>query len=249
METLSESSTGEPFYQANKEAHRFYLRKLDQECNKKLGGRFASFFDAPARSPRFTYLSPRDKSLQSPRFPGALHALYRQPEAQAVIANAWCKSLPSNERNLRRLLSERLPLPGRARGSPSFNSKGTLPAQFDHAGRLCSRPICQFASHSPRSLCASPDPPPDRLIEMREEQAQRLERLLRKVRPGKGPDAPLIRAAELRLKRLQEPLPVQEQLEPEVKLEEEGVVPPIAEDPELDEIPEAVQVPKGVAEE
>eukprot|EP00913_Durusdinium_trenchii_P016690 g15689.t1 len=58
-----------------------------------------------------------------------------------------------------------------------------------------------------------------------EEQAQRLERLLRKVRPGKGPDAPLIRAAELRLKRLQEPLPVQEQLEPEVKLEEEGVVP------------------------
>ncbi|CAK9021734.1 unnamed protein product [Durusdinium trenchii] len=227
METLSESSTGEPFYQANKEAHRFYLRKLDQECNKKLGGRFASFFDAPARSPRFTYLSPRDKSLQSPRFPGALHALYRQPEAQAVIANAWCKSLPSNERNLRRLLSERLPLPG----------------------RLCSRPICQFASHSPRSLCASPDPPPDRLIEMREEQAQRLERLLRKVRPGKGPDAPLIRAAELRLKRLQEPLPVQEQLEPEVKLEEEGVVPPIAEDPELDEIPEAVQVPKGVAEE
>ncbi|CAK9021733.1 unnamed protein product [Durusdinium trenchii] len=203
METLSESSTGEPFYQANKEAHRFYLRKLDQECNKKLGGRFASFFDAPARSPRFTYLSPRDKSLQSPRFPGALHALYRQPEAQAVIANAWCKSLPSNERNLRRLLSERLPLP------------------------------------DPPSAQSTPREPPDRLIEMREEQAQRLERLLRKVRPGKGPDAPLIRAAELRLKRLQEPLPVQE----------EGVVPPIAEDPELDEIPEAVQVPKGVAEE
>eukprot|EP00435_Cladocopium_sp_Y103_P038848 s1316_g10.t1 len=70
---------------------RFYLRKLDQPCNQTLGGRFASFFEEPPRGPRFKYLSPRDKTLESPRLPGALHALYRQPEAQAVIANAWSK--------------------------------------------------------------------------------------------------------------------------------------------------------------
>eukprot|EP00434_Breviolum_minutum_P022922 symbB.v1.2.020221.t2/scaffold1651.1/size107612/6 len=92
------------------------------------------------------------------------------------------RGLPNHERNLRRLLAERLPV----LDPPSTQST---------------------PREQPMTI--------DQVLDLRAEQTHRLERLIRKVRPGKDPEAPLIKAAELRLKRLNEPLALQE--EPEEK--------------------------------
>eukprot|EP00435_Cladocopium_sp_Y103_P050378 s1316_g15.t1 len=105
--------------------------------------------------------------------------------------------LPGHERNLRRLLAERLPVPDPPK-TPSTTPRDPLTI--------------------------------DKVMELRQDQARRLEHLIPKVRPGKDPQAPLMRAAELRLKRLYEPLPLHEE---EEKSEEK---------PEI-EVPEAEEPP------
>mmetsp|Transcript_57803 Transcript_57803/g.108310 ORF Transcript_57803/g.108310 Transcript_57803/m.108310 type:complete len:213 (+) Transcript_57803:60-698(+) len=98
-------------WHATSAAHRHYLRRLQQPCLDTLGGNFTRMFREPTlaeRYPRFGNKSPREKSA-SPRLPGALHQLFRQPEVQASVARTWWDGLPSHERSLRRVLWEKVP--------------------------------------------------------------------------------------------------------------------------------------------
>eukprot|EP00434_Breviolum_minutum_P022921 symbB.v1.2.020221.t1/scaffold1651.1/size107612/6 len=125
------------------------------------------------------------------------------------------RGLPNHERNLRRLLAERLPV----LDPPSTQST---------------------PREQPMTI--------DQVLDLRAEQTHRLERLIRKVRPGKDPEAPLIKAAELRLKRLNEPLALQE--EPEEKEAKCEEFPPEKEEssveaPVVQETPQAPEVAEG----
>eukprot|EP00439_Symbiodinium_sp_Y106_P067569 s886_g11.t1 len=72
-------------------------------------------------------------------------------------------------------------------------------------------------SKDPPPLQKTPRQPelPEVIQEKREDQAKRLDHFLRKVRPQKQPESPLIAAAQRRLERLKEPLPAQDSSIPE----------------------------------
>ncbi|CAE7866972.1 unnamed protein product [Symbiodinium sp. KB8] len=72
-------------------------------------------------------------------------------------------------------------------------------------------------SKDPPPLQQTPRQPelPEVIQQKREDQAKRLDHFLRKVRPQKQPESPLIAAAQRRLERLKEPLPAQDSSIPE----------------------------------
>ncbi|CAE8705681.1 unnamed protein product [Polarella glacialis] len=182
---------------------------------KKLWGHKGEL--APAvRYPPFNSLTPRQKA-ESPRIPGALYKMYKYPEVAESDVRKWMASLPHNEQELRRALRTQLPGAGGGGGS---SASGCSPPLSARSG----------AASSSASGVSFGEEPEERLLQRRQEQAAKLEELVRKVRPSVGTDSDLIRSGMVRLQKLREPLPVisqamnavQEEQTAEQHSEEEG---------------------------
>eukprot|EP00930_Biecheleria_cincta_P058106 TRINITY_DN43958_c0_g1_i1.p1 TRINITY_DN43958_c0_g1~~TRINITY_DN43958_c0_g1_i1.p1 ORF type:complete len:288 (-),score=49.72 TRINITY_DN43958_c0_g1_i1:57-920(-) len=176
VQSTMQSLTAAPNSPA-RQAGKLLLKRLEHPCLTTLPG-FSDYFDKPTfheRYPPFNCLTPREKA-QSPRMPGALHQMYREPEVSHGHRKRWLAGLPHNEKLLRHELDRKFP------GSPDM--------------LLSAR---STASEGPPPL------PQEEIVRHRTEHAAKLETLIRKVAPSKDSDAPIIVAAKRRLQRLREP--------------------------------------------
>lgn len=96
-------------------AGKVLLKRLDHPCLSTLPN-FSSYFDKlPLREryPPFSRLTPREKTAKSPRTPGALHQMFREPDISHDHRKRWLSHLPLHEQLLRHQLDQKLP------GSPT----------------------------------------------------------------------------------------------------------------------------------